>query len=104
MARLIGYVHVQDPDGRMVVFGPEDHVPGWARAQMDDGCFLDGAPAVEVKPPAHADAPPPQSGRGSSAAAWAAWAQVNGVDVADGASRDDIIAACAAAGVPVDGQ
>lgn len=41
---------------------------------------------------------PPLAGRGSSATAWAAWAETTGVPVPGGASRDDIISACREAG------
>lgn len=44
--------------------------------------------------------PPPRAGRGSSADAWAHYAAEHGVTIADGAGRDEIIAACEAAGVP----
>ncbi len=44
-------------------------------------------------------APPPRAGRGSSAEAWRQWAESAGVAVQDDAGRDDIIAACEAAGV-----
>jgi hypothetical protein len=47
--------------------------------------------------PADETSPPPRSGRGSGRKAWAAHAAAIGVVVPDGASRDEIIAACAAA-------
>lgn len=43
--------------------------------------------------------PPPRAGRGSSQAAWQLWAGLAKVTVTDGATRDDIIDACVAAGV-----
>jgi hypothetical protein len=43
--------------------------------------------------------PPPRAGRGSGLEAWVAFADEAGVDYPDGASRNDIIAACAAAKV-----
>lgn len=43
--------------------------------------------------------PPPRAGRGSSLAAWQAWADNAGVTVADDMTRDDIINACITAGV-----
>jgi hypothetical protein len=45
---------------------------------------------------------PPKSGRGSGAKAWASYAQANGLDVDEDASKDDIIAALEAAGVPTE--
>ncbi len=46
--------------------------------------------------------PPKRSGPGSSAAAWRNYAGKNGVDVADDADRDEVIAALEAVEVPVD--
>lgn len=46
--------------------------------------------------------PPKRSGPGSSAAAWRNYAAKNGVDVADDADRDEVIAALEAAEVAVD--
>lgn len=46
--------------------------------------------------------PPPKSGAGSSADAWLEYASAQGVDVEQDAKRDDIIAACDAAGVPTE--
>jgi hypothetical protein len=40
---------------------------------------------------------PPRSGAGATRSAWADYAQAKGVDIEDGASRDDIIAAVDAA-------
>lgn len=45
---------------------------------------------------------PPRSGAGSGADAWAAYAATVGVDVADDASREDIITALTGAGKPVE--
>jgi hypothetical protein len=59
---------------------------------------------VEVTEPAPSPEPerpasPPRAGRGSSAPAWRAYAELVGVTVGDNDSRDDIIAACHRAGV-----
>lgn len=43
--------------------------------------------------------PPPRAGRGSSLAAWQAWASAVGVGVDDDMTRDQIIDACVTAGV-----
>lgn len=45
---------------------------------------------------------PPQGGPGSGKDVWAAYADSKGVEYDDDATRDEIIAACKAAGVPVD--
>ncbi|MBQ1047860.1 hypothetical protein KBX50_05225 [Micromonospora sp. C51] len=60
-----------------------------AAATDGDG---DGDGAIKV--PA-----PPRAGKGSGADAWAAFAATQGVQVDEGASRDEIIAACEQAGV-----
>lgn len=44
--------------------------------------------------------PPPRIGRGSSAAAWLAYAASHGVTVPEDATRTDIITACQQAGIP----
>lgn len=56
-----------------------------------------GGPAKKAS---EAPSPPPLNGAGSGRDAWAAYAEAGGVEFADDARRDDIIAACAAAGVP----
>ncbi|MBM0240020.1 hypothetical protein JNW88_28165, partial [Micromonospora sp. ATA32] len=43
--------------------------------------------------------PPPRSGKGSGVDAWRSFASVAKVNVPDGASRDDIVAACVKARV-----
>lgn len=120
MRRLKAHVHVSDDAGQSHVFGPDDQVPDWAAEKITNPAAWDGdAPAdgpsdeqdapTDEPPddedgPADGDAPddgpPPQSGRGGGRAAWAAYAAANDVEVADGATRDDIIAALNAAGVP----
>lgn len=45
---------------------------------------------------------PPKSGTGSGRAAWASYAQDNGLAFDNSSSRDDIIAALAAAGIPTE--
>lgn len=52
-----------------------------------------------AKPGLHLAAPaaPPRRGRGATTPAWLAYAEALGVTVPDGATRDDIIAAVAAA-------
>ena len=49
----------------------------------------------------HVDGPPPQGGPGASRKLWADYATANGVAVEFAWKRDDIIAACEKAGVPV---
>lgn len=77
-----------DGDGRM---------PDLDELDPDDPSLDDGTSGPVV--PA---GPPPKSGRGSSAGAWRDYARANGVEVADDADRDDVIAACVEAGVPTD--
>ncbi|SDL33088.1 hypothetical protein [Streptomyces indicus] len=104
--RLIAYVHVAG-----AVYGPGDDVPpevarrigahAWAPAdgdqddggeqQLDDQGDGDQAPA-----PSEA---PPRSGRGSGVEAWRKFAEQHDVEVPADATREDVIAACEAAGV-----
>lgn len=46
--------------------------------------------------------PPPKGGAGSGVAKWREYADATGVQVDDEASRDDVIAALDAAGVPTE--
>jgi hypothetical protein len=77
-----------------------------APPKRDDDEDDEGGP-VEVTEPAPAPSPdpeplpppPPRAGRGASEPAWRTYAELVGVTVPDGAGRDDIIAACEAAGV-----
>ena len=48
------------------------------------------------------DGPPPKGGAGSGAPAWREYAASKGVEVADDASREDVIAALDVAGVPTE--
>src|SRR5688572_15803091 len=66
--------------------------------EADDDRGGEGATPV-ADPDQGLPPPPPRAGRGASAAAWQQWATTAGVAVADGAGRDDIIAACEQAGV-----
>jgi hypothetical protein len=99
---LVSYVHVTHPEqGLPVAFGPDDDLPDWAAEQMGAHCFEGG-----VHP--HADrpegTPPPRNGPGSSKDAWAEYAIEKDVEVPPDASREQIIAALADAGIPVDPQ
>lgn len=103
--QLAAHVHVRDLAGRTAVFGPGDAVPAWARKQIRNPKAWGGdEPAdsspVEVPVPVGAGdlEAPPRSGKGSGAAEWRAFAERKGVDVDQDATREDVIAACEAAG------
>jgi len=126
MRTLKNFVHVEDPEGKRVVLAPGVPVPDWAVPLITNPAAW--APDTEV-PEAEADTsgtddtgftpdpggagdtgggkfelpkPPPRSGSGSGRDAWAAYATEHGVDVTeDLKTRDDIIAACELAGIPV---
>lgn len=70
--------------------------PKELRDQLGDHLFVDSGEQDE------ASGVPARTGKGSSKDAWAEYAAANGVDVDATASRDDIIAACESAGVPVE--
>lgn len=89
--KLATYVHV---DGQ--AYGPDDDVPADVAAKITNPAAWGEAVTASQ------DGPPPQSGRGSGTDAWVAYAASAGVDVPDDAGRDDIIAAVAAAGHPVE--
>jgi hypothetical protein len=106
--RLNTHVHVAG-----AWYGPDDTVPddvagkigdhAWADDDQDDGG------TVGFTDPADGDQgnggegggveAPPRSGRGSGVEAWRTFAEQNALDVADDASREDIIAAAEQAGL-----
>ena len=101
MARLTSTVHVA---GKM--FRPGDTPPEKYARLIGAHCFegrahpypysgdVDGG---DTRTPV-----PAKAGPGSSKTAWTEYATTNGVEVEDGATRDEIIAALDAAGVPTD--
>ncbi|MGW7248823.1 hypothetical protein [Streptomyces decoyicus] len=102
--QLTATVHVRDLQGRTVAFGPGDDVPAWAAKQITNPkAWGDGADSVDVvevpTPPGVGVEPPPRSGKGSGVEAWRAFAERKGVDVDQDATREDVVAACEAAGV-----
>ncbi len=107
--KLAAYVYVADDGGRVHGFGPGDEVPGWAAARITNPAAWVYEPrhaevtrAADPQPVPVADEPPPQAGKGSSRDAWADYATACGVTVDAEQGRDEIIAACAAAGVPTE--
>ncbi|MFD3517710.1 hypothetical protein [Streptomyces sp. NPDC058657] len=92
--RLIGYVHV---GGR--AYGPDDEVPADVARRIGDHAWQDRADVEDLDDQADQGQAPPRSGRGSGVEAWRAFATQHDVEVADDATREDIIAACEAAGV-----
>lgn len=120
MENLIAHVHVRDPEGGPRVLAPGDKVPDWALEQITNPKAWEGGrvpaarPAPEAKPnsqqpdgttpPAPAAVkPPPRGGAGSGRDPWAAYARAAGHDsIAELATRDEILAALQAAGVPVE--
>lgn len=61
---------------------------------------LESAAADDGTEPASATSIPPRGGPGSGAPEWREYARSRGVEVADDASREDVIAALEAAGKP----
>jgi hypothetical protein len=108
MSALVTYVSLFDEKGNLHSFGPGDSVPSWARTKITNPDVWD-APVDAAEDGDHAQAPeaspaaepPPQGGPGASRKVWADWAALHKVAVEDGWKRDDIIAACKKAGVPV---
>ena len=127
--KLATFVHVADDTGAMHVFGPDDKVPAWAASKITNPMAWKGGkvadPADEITrlrarlaelekgqakepTPAPPDAKPaasgipPKGGAGSGAPAWREYAVSKGVEVSADASRDDVIAALDAAGIPTE--
>ncbi|NAE18049.1 hypothetical protein [Enterococcus hirae] len=101
MAKLTANVAVRNPDtGEVDVFEIGEEPPEWAVPLIDNPTVWDEAPHGEDTHTG--DGPPPKSGAKGTTDAWRTYATAQGVTVADDAKRDDIIAACSAAGVPVE--
>jgi hypothetical protein len=99
--RLRSHVHVHDDHGASHVFAPGDDVPEWAAERITNPkAWADDEPVTPTAEPEADDvdvSEPPRSGPGSGEAAWAEYAAARGLEVPDGASRKDIIAAVDAA-------
>jgi len=102
MARLAAtVVLVKEFTGEPVVFNPGDEPPKWAADQITNPKAW--APEEESTPDGDGDGSgtsgdegpeePPRVGKGSGVKAWQEYAEAIGVEVPDGASRDEIIAA-----------
>lgn len=100
MAKLSTHVYVQHK-GEVLGFGPKDEVPEEIARLIGAHAFEDG---VHPYSGGEAGKPPPKGGPGSGAEAWAQYASEHDVSVADGATRDEIVAALSDAGVAVDPQ
>ncbi|WP_029932517.1 hypothetical protein [Nocardia otitidiscaviarum] len=107
MTRLACYVYLTDETGEVRAFGPDSAVPEWARKKITNPHVWQSQEAAtpatgEVEPE---DGPPPQGGPGASRQRWADYASpllaAKGVEVQADWKREDIIAACEKAGVPV---
>lgn len=107
MRRLAKFVHV---DGQQ--FRPGDVPPPEVACRITNPKCWEGDPdpAESVEQPTQAETPaaeavqekqdpepPPRAGKGSGHDAWAAYAAAKGVEVPEGAGRDEIIAAVEAA-------
>jgi len=109
MARLTANTLVTHPEtGAPVLLAAGGDVPDWAAslvgAHLIEGGAAEGS-QPEQTPDASAkgqDGPPPKGGAGSGAPAWRAYAAKKGVEVAEDASREDVVAALEAAGVPTE--
>lgn len=101
--RLNATVYVQH-EGDIVGFGPNSEDVPESVARLIGGHAWEGGENPYGDPAAAHDAsdgPPPKAGKGSGVQAWQDYAKANGVTVDEDASRDAIIEACTAAGVPV---
>lgn len=106
MARLlrVNVGPILNPEtGRHVVLQAGTSVPAWAADLVTNPKAFDDADtavdAAEPEPTGHGadddDAPdaPPRSGKGSGLAAWLDYAEKTGVEVPEGATRDDVMSA-----------
>ncbi|MEU1240049.1 hypothetical protein ABZ388_06790 [Micromonospora parva] len=114
--KLNTYVHavevaVDDKGNRSVArsatFGPDDDMSksenAWAVKAITNPDVWEGGPSEQASAPAEPvvaqDGPPPKGGAGSGAPAWREYAAKNNVEVAEDASREDVVEALTAAGV-----
>lgn len=95
---LTVHTHAIDEQGRARHFQPGDSVPDWAAKQLTNPKLFaaDDSQAEPERVPVEA---PSRSGPGSGKDAWTAFAEASGVGLDAGMTRDDIMAACEAAGV-----
>lgn len=102
---LTAGVALRHPGTGAVVFLPTgSELPEWAAVQVGSHVLVEGPDAprpgktsVRKRP---AGVPPPKVGAGSGRVRWAGYAADNGVEVDEAWSRDEVVAACEAAGLP----
>lgn len=114
MARRLNttiHVHV---DGASRVYGPADEVPDEVAALITTpGVWADNAEGTDQpdeadnaegtdEVPDKVGGLPPKQGKGSGVKAWRAYADTKGFETDDDISRDEIIAALDAAGIPTE--
>lgn len=108
MAKLNTHVHVHDKHGKPHVFGPGQDIPDWAQEKITNPRVWEEPPAGDSSPAGGGGrgkpllSPPPKSGTGSGAKAWAEYAVAYGVSVPEKASREDIIELLQAAELPTE--
>ena len=94
-----------EPTGRSETYGPNDTLPAWAEKAItnpDVWADTEQDAGGSKEPERDPDGPPPKGGAGSGAPAWREYAARNNVEVASDASREDVVAALDAAGVPTE--
>lgn len=120
--RLNTFVHVHQ-DGESFAFGPGETIPGALAELITNPDVWDDEPETvavaatvvstsTVSSDASSDETvdddpepggiPPKSGKGSGVPAWRAYADANGFETDDDVTRDEIIAALTAAGIPTE--
>jgi hypothetical protein len=99
MKKLNTFVHAHEVTedggpGRSQQFGPGDKVPDWARKVITNPKVWEGDDEPGDEPEGDLFEPePPRSGKGSGLDAWRSYADRIGVELEDGMTRDDVIAA-----------
>lgn len=103
-----GQIAMEAPDGQRWFADSEADAlnlqAGHGYKRLDSGppAAVGSVPATGARAETAEANPPPKSGAGSGRDAWAAYAEQRGVTVADGSSRDDIVAALDQAGQPTE--
>lgn len=105
MTRMTCNVYVLTEEGSALLLAAGSTPPEWALPQLGAHVIDDAPEPVVDEPSVEPDervSIPPKSGRGSSAAAWAAYALARGYEVDENAKASEIRAALEAEGIPTE--
>lgn len=103
--KLAVYVDVHDDDGVAHCFGPGDVPPAWAVQRIDRPDVWASTPAVGADTAESSPVGEPlRPGAGSRKDTWLAYAESLGINIAEGATKAEVIAAVAALDDPEESE